>query len=159
MRRLRSCRGMMVFAALLWAASVARVRAADRPLLWAADESGGAPYVFQDPDNPALLTGFEVDLKDALQRELSRPIRFKHYDFKSLILGLQGGDFDFAMNGLEVLPEYQRECCSAGRTLRLHQLQLAVRKGERRFTTIEELKNMPGASVATLNGSAAGAVR
>ena len=80
-----------------------------RPLLWAADESGGAPYVFQDPDNPTRLVGFEVDLKDALEGELGRPIQFKHYDFKNLIPGLQRGDFDFAMNGLEVLPEYQKE--------------------------------------------------
>jgi polar amino acid transport system substrate-binding protein len=127
---------------------------AERPLLWAADESGGAPYVFQDPNNAEQVVGFEVELKDALQRELGRPIRFKHYDFKSLILGLQGGDFDFAMNGLEVLPEYQEQVLFS-RPYYVYQLQLAVRKGERRFTTIEELKKMPGASVATLNGSAA----
>ena len=61
---------------------------AERPLLWAADESGGAPYVFQDPDNLDQVVGFEVDLKDALAKELGRPIEFKHYDFKNLIPGL-----------------------------------------------------------------------
>ena len=95
-------RTALALAALLGAA---RVHAAERPLLWAADESGGAPYVFQDPDHPDQVVGFEVDLKDALQRELGRPIEFRHYDFKNLIPGLQRGDFDFAMNGLEVLPE------------------------------------------------------
>ncbi len=128
--------------------------AADRPLLWAADESGGAPYVFQDPDNPDRIVGFEVDLKDALQRGLDRPIKFKHYDFKSLVIGLQGGDFDFAMNGLEVLPEYQEQVLFS-RPYYVYQLQLAVRKGEMRFTTIDEIKKTAGASVATLNGSAA----
>ena len=83
--------------------------AEERPLLWAADESGGAPYVFQDPDNPNRVVGFEVDLKDALERELGRPIQFKHYEFKKLIPGLNRGDFDFAMNGLEVLPERQEQ--------------------------------------------------
>ena len=153
MRRLRSCRGAMFFAVLLWAASVARGRAADRPLLWAADESGGAPYVFQDPDNPSRLVGFEVDLKDALEGELGRPIQFKHYDFKNLIPGLQRGDFDFAMNGLEVLPEYQKEVLFS-RPYYVYELQLAVRKGERRFTGVEELADLR-LPVATLSGSAA----
>jgi len=144
---------MMFFAAVLWAAAVGNGRADAPPLLWAADESGGAPYVFQDPDNADRVVGFEVDLKDALEGELGRPIRFKHYDFKNLIPGLQRGDFDFAMNGLEVLPEYQKEVLFS-RPYYVYELQLAVRKGERRFKTIEELKDLR-LPVATLSGSAA----
>ncbi len=122
-------------------------------LQWAADEAGGAPYVFQDADHLDQVVGFEVDLKDALQKELDRPIQFKHYDFPSLVPGLKRGDFDFAMNGLEVLPEYQKEVLFS-RPYYVYKLQLAVRKGERRFTTVEELKNL-GLPVATLTGSAA----
>ncbi len=128
-------------------------RAAERPLLWAADESGGAPYVFQDPNNADQVVGFEVELKNLLQRELGRPIEFKHYDFKNLIPGLQRGDFDFAMNGLEVLPEYEKEVLFS-RPYYVYKLQLAVRKGERRFTTVGELKTL-GLAVGTLSGSAA----
>lgn len=153
MRQLRSCRGTMFFAAVVWVASVTRVQAAERPLLWAADESGGAPYVFQDPNNADRVVGFEVDLKDALEGELGRPIHFKHYDFKNLIPGLQRGDFDFAMNGLEVLPEYQKEVLFS-RPYYVYELQLAVRKGEHRFTTVEELKDLR-LPIATLSGSAA----
>jgi len=43
----------------------------------------------QDPNNAEQIVGFEVELRDALQRELGRRIEFKHYDFKSLIPGLQ----------------------------------------------------------------------
>ena len=143
--------GMAILAVLLTA--VGAVCADAPPLLWAADESGGAPYVFQDPDNADRVVGFEVDLKDALQGELGRPIQFKHYDFKNLIPGLQRGDFDFAMNGLEVLPEYQKEVLLS-RPYYVYELQLAVRKGERRFTTVEELKDLH-LPVATLSGSAA----
>ena len=50
---------------------------------------GRRPYVFQDPNNVNEVVGFEVDLKDALQDELGRPIQFKHYDFKNLIPGLE----------------------------------------------------------------------
>ena len=143
--------GMAVLAVLLTA--VGAVRADAPPLLWAADESGGAPYVFQDPNNADRVVGFEVDLKDALEGELGRPIRFKHYDFKNLIPGLQRGDFDFAMNGLEVLPEYQKEVLFS-RPYYVYELQLAVRRGERRFTTIVELKDLH-LPIATLSGSAA----
>ena len=87
------------------------------------------------PGQPDRVVGFEVDLKDALAKELGRPIQFKHYDFKNLIPGLQRGDFDFAMNGLEVLPEYQKVVLFS-RPYYVYKLQLAVRKGEkRRFTT------------------------
>ena len=80
---------------------------------------GRRPVRLPGPDNPDRVVGFEVDLKDALQRELGRPIQFKHYDFKSLIPGLQRGDFDFAMNGLEVLPEYQEASAVQPAVLRL----------------------------------------
>ncbi len=149
--RLRMMWGLTAGLTLL-AAFAGAVRA-EKPLEWAADESGGAPYVFQDEKNPDRVVGFEVDLKDALEKELGRSIEFKHYDFKSLIPGLQRGDFDFAMNGLEVLPEYQKQVLFS-RPYYVYKLQLAVRKGEKRFTTVGELKtlNLP---VATLTGSAA----
>src|SRR4051812_37594358 len=80
---------------------------AKRPLVWAADAEGGAPYVFCDPNNPDRHIGFEVELAAELERELGRKIEFKQYDFKNLFLGLDKGDFDFAMNGLEVTPDRQ----------------------------------------------------
>ena len=71
-----------------------------KPLVWAADQEGGLPYIGLGADGN--LVGFEVDLKDALAKELHRPIVFKQYDFKNIVLGLLKGDFDFAMNGLEI---------------------------------------------------------
>src|SRR5262245_9932410 len=82
---------------------------AARPLVWAADAEGGEPYVFRDPNDPERHLGFEVDLAAALAKELGRPIEFRQYDFKNLFIGLDRGDFDFAMNGLEVTPERQEK--------------------------------------------------
>jgi len=124
-----------------------------RPLTWAADPDGGVPYVFKDPNDPTRLIGFEVDLKDALARELKRPIIFKHYDFKSLIPGLERGDFDFAMNGLEVTPERQR-LVRFTRPYYLYQLQLVVRAGEKRFRTLKEAGEH-GFTIGTLEATAA----
>jgi hypothetical protein len=37
-----------------------------KTLRWGGDSSGGAPFVFQDPKNPAITVGFEADLADWL---------------------------------------------------------------------------------------------
>src|SRR5262249_58910616 len=66
-----------------------------RPLLWATDAEGGAPYIFKDPQNPSRDIGFEVDLAQALARTLGRPIQMVQYDFTTLLTGLERGDFDF----------------------------------------------------------------
>ena len=79
----------------------------DGKLVWAADANGGIPYVFHD--ERASLVGFEVDLVEALSKELGRPIVFKQYDFEALFDGLNRKDFDFAMNGLELTPENLKE--------------------------------------------------
>ena len=124
-----------------------------RPLLWAADPDGGVPYVFKDPSHPDRLIGFEVDLKDALARALKRPIVFKHYAFDSLLAGLERGDFDFAMNGLEITPENGRRVRFT-RPYYLYQLQLVVRAGEKRFRTLEECRALDLA-VGTLGATSA----
>ena len=42
---------------------------------------------------------------EALFDELGRGIRFVQYEYVNLFSGLDRGDFDFAMNGLEVTPD------------------------------------------------------
>jgi ABC-type amino acid transport substrate-binding protein len=48
---------------------LARVRASGE-LRWGGDLQGGEPYVFQDPDDPGRIVGFEVEIADALARRL-----------------------------------------------------------------------------------------
>ena len=102
-----------------------------KPLIWAADAEGGAPYVYKDPQDPQRNIGFEVDLAKALARELGRPIQFKQYQFHSLVSGLQRGDFDLAMNGLEVTPD-RRAKLLFSHPYYIFQQQLVVRTEESR---------------------------
>jgi polar amino acid transport system substrate-binding protein len=125
--------------------------AAPRPLIWAADFDGGIPYVFRDRDGK--LAGFEVDLRDALARELGRPIEFKQYAFDSLFAGVERGDFDFAMNGLEITAERQ-QLVRFTRPYYIYQLQLVARQRDDRIRSLEDCKDK-GLTVATLAGSAA----
>jgi len=122
-------------------------------LRWAADAEGGAPYTFQDPNDPQRVIGFEVDLAEALSRKLNRPIEWVQYDYMSLVAGLQRGDFDFAMNGLEVTPD-RAKVVRFSRPYYVYTLQLVVRVEESRFANLEELLAL-GGTVGTLEETAA----
>jgi len=124
------------------------------PLVWAADAEGGAPYIFKDPQNPSRNIGFEVDLAEALSRELGRPIIHRQYAFEGLVPGLLRGDFDFAMNGLEVTPD-RRATILFSRPYYIYQQQLVVRAEETRIENFEQLKTLDDVLVATLGDTAA----
>ena len=66
-------------AILLGPASAAELDAvvARGELVWAADQEGGGPHVFLDPDAPGRLTGFEVELAELLAAELGVKARFQ----------------------------------------------------------------------------------
>jgi polar amino acid transport system substrate-binding protein len=124
-----------------------------RPLLWATDAEGGAPYTYKDPKDPNHDIGFEVDIVREIEKEIGRPIVAHQYAFSSLILGLQRGDFDFAMNGLEETPDRAQKVLFT-RPYYVFREQLVVRKGERRFTDLDGIK-AAGGTVGTLEDTAA----
>ncbi len=131
-------------------------RAAGKPLTWAADSEGGAPYIFvnNDPNDPKKIIGFEVDIADALARELGRPLRYKQYQFERLVPGLQRNDFDFIMNGLEVTPERQRQVLFS-RPYYVYRLQLVARDNDDRFQSLKDLESRKDVVVGTLEDTAA----
>ncbi|MDX9789838.1 MAG: ABC transporter substrate-binding protein/permease [Candidatus Kapabacteria bacterium] len=71
-------------------------------LRWAADAEGNAPYIFQDPLTPDHLMGFEIDFINELSNILDRPSKFVQNQWDGLIPGLYRGDYDIAVNGLEI---------------------------------------------------------
>jgi polar amino acid transport system substrate-binding protein len=136
----RRAAGALVLAgvsALLLSSPAAAGAEKARPLRWGIDTEGGLPYFFKDPHDPTRFIGFEVDLVHALEKELGRRIEVHHCDFSSLLDGLQRGDFDFALNGLEITPERRRRVLFS-RPYYIYQLQLAARDGETRFRNLEE---------------------
>jgi polar amino acid transport system substrate-binding protein len=123
------------------------------PLRWATDAEGGAPYTFKDPKDPGRDIGFEVEIIDAIAKEIGRPIEAHQYGFSSLILGVQRGDFDFAMNGLEVTPD-RKEKVLFSRPYYVFREQLVVRRDETRFEDLEGCRKL-GCLVGTLEDTAA----
>lgn len=143
--------GLLTVCLFLLPSSLAAQPSPPRPLVWGADLDGGAPYILRDDDGN--LVGFEVDLKEALARELGRPIEFKQYQFDSLLNGVHRGDIDFAMNGLEISSANQRRARFT-RPYYIYQLQLVVRKDEDRVNCLDDCAEKQ-LTVATLSGSAA----
>jgi polar amino acid transport system substrate-binding protein len=96
------CVALVVLAAPAAAASgMARIKAAG-VLRWGGDTQGGEPYVYADPERPGQLRGFEVDLAEALGRELGVKAEFVQNDWANLVPSLERQTFDVIMNGLEV---------------------------------------------------------
>src|SRR3989441_770893 len=95
--------------AYLWIAfliaAVPAASAQNQELVWAADAEGGAPYTFPDPRNPATIIGFEVDLANALAARMGRTARFVQNQWDGLVPGLERGEYQVVINGLEITPE------------------------------------------------------
>jgi polar amino acid transport system substrate-binding protein len=123
------------------------------PLRWAADAEGGAPFIFKDPANPRREIGFEVDLAAALAKQLQRSIVHEQYEFKRLTDGLERGDFDFAMNGIEITSDRQKAMLLT-RPYYAFRLQLVVRADEIRFESLTGCKAHRGI-VGTLEDTSA----
>ncbi len=119
-------------------------------LRWGGDTQGGEPYAFDDPRNPGTLVGFEVDLANALGRELGVRARFVQNDWSNLVPSLERGTFDVALNGLEVTPS------RAGRVrftrpYYLYRMRLMARAGDARVRA--DVRSLRGLRVGTLSNS------
>jgi len=156
------CLSARAVLALLLSFSLALPAAADAPsalkrvkergvLLWGSDAEGGAPYVFPDPKDPSKLIGFELDIVEAVAHELGVRQRLVQTAWDSLVPALERGDYDMAMNGLEIIPgRLQRVLMS--RPYYVYTLQLMVRKDDDR---IRSMRDLPGRTVGTLAGATA----
>jgi polar amino acid transport system substrate-binding protein len=120
-------------------------------LLWGSDAEGGAPYAFPDPNEPSRLIGFEVDLARAIAREMGVEARQVQNAWDSLIPALERGDFDIALNGLEITPE-KKQSVLFSLPYYIYTEQLTVRKDDDR---IDGVGDLAGKKVGTLSGSVA----
>jgi polar amino acid transport system substrate-binding protein len=97
----------VVLLALLLCPAAARADTLDEirtrgELLWGADIQGGEPFVYEDKEGK--LVGFEVEIADGIARRLGVKARMVQIAWSSLVPGLERGDYDIAMNGLERTP-------------------------------------------------------
>src|SRR5260370_25405151 len=66
-------------------------------LQWGATSDGGAPYIFQDPSNPAQLVGFELEIAEAIAKLMGVTQKLAATDYTQLDAALQAKKFDIIM--------------------------------------------------------------
>lgn len=109
--------------------------------------------MFRDASDADRLRGFEVEILEALARAMGEPIEPLQYEYSSLLPGLERGDFDLAMNGLEVTPDRAARV-RFSRPYYTYRLQLVARRDDPRFDSIESCAGI-GCAVGTLGDTAA----
>jgi polar amino acid transport system substrate-binding protein len=135
---------------LFFAASGSRAEPSSE-LRFAADAKSGAPYIFVDPKNPKNLQGFEYDIMVRLAETLNKKPVFVQNEWDSLIPGLDRGDYDVAINGIEVTPERSEQVLFSHPYYATFE-QLVVKKDD---TEISGLKDVDGKKIGTLKASLA----
>ena len=113
--------------------------AAAQELVWAADAEGGAPYTFPDPRNPAHIVGFEVDLANATAARMGRKARFVQNQWDGLVPGLERGEYDVVINGLEITAE-RAEKINFSNPYFYSTLTLTRRLDDNRIQRVEDLR-------------------
>ena len=143
------CLVLLWFAPGIARADFAQVRARGE-LGWGGDLQGGEPYVYENPSQPGVLVGFEVDIAQALARELGVRAKFHQNDWSNLIPSLERGDFDIVLNGLEDTPA-RRTRLRLSRPYFVYGETLATRPG----STLRSLDDLSGKRIGTLNQTVA----
>ncbi|HLE87166.1 MAG TPA: ABC transporter substrate-binding protein [Candidatus Brocadiaceae bacterium] len=115
------------------------------------DAEGGAPYVFHDLKHSSKLIGFEVELVEAIARELGVKVQCFQNVWDSILLSLQRGDFDIALNGIEITPDRAQSVLFT-RPYYVYAEQIVVRAADNRINSLEDLR---GKKVGTLYNTAA----
>ena len=104
-----------------------------------------------DPNNPEKIIGFEVDIAEALGKRLRMEPQFVQQQWDGLVPGLQRGEYDAVIAGLEITPE-RLEKISFSSPYYYSTLSMTVRLDETRIRTPENLQTR---TVGTLKASLA----
>lgn len=119
-------------------------------ITWGADIQGGEPFVYENPENPSQLIGFEVEIMDEIAKRLGVKAKFVQYTWSNLVPSLERGDFDVVMNGLESTAE-RRERILLSDPYYVYAETLTVRADE----PYRSLFDLVGHGVGTLNQTVA----
>ena len=122
-------------------------QAQERELRWGGDAEGGAPFVEADPNDPARVIGFEVDIAELLAGGLNRTPRFIQTTFATIDASVVRGDFDIGLSGIEDSAARRTRLAVTVPYYRFREI-LTVRDTDAlRFRTLADLR---GRRVATL---------
>lgn len=122
-------------------------------LQWGADYVSGAPYVFQDPSNPKILVGFEVEIAVAMAALMRIRQTMVEVCYANLEQALAGNQIDMVMNGWEKTPDREKTELFSDPYYRYGQ-QIVIRVGDTRFAGVNptDVSVLGGYTVGTGSG-------
>lgn len=120
-------------------------------LRWGGDIESGAPFAYMAPDASEKIIGFEAEIVELLAKELNMEVQFVQNSWDGLIEGLNRGDYDVVVNGVEITSD-RAEVVHFSQPYYYTAEALAVRKNTVGISTLEDLKNR---KVGTLDASLA----
>ena len=126
-------------------------------LVWGADQEGGGPFIYPDPNDPTQLVGFEVELAQLIAEHLGVKAEFSQGQWDKLPDLLDRGDIDLVLNGYEWTPN-RAERYGVSIPYYIYELQLLGRVADDSLTSWDDLlKPVDGRkhTVSVLGGSAA----
>jgi polar amino acid transport system substrate-binding protein len=130
-----------------------RLRGAIR---WGGDQEGGGPYIYPTKDDPTRVTGFEVELMEALAGRLGVRSEFQQCQWENLPNLLATGKIDVIVNGYE-LTQPRLAKMIATFPYYVYQLQLLARRDDDSIRSWDDLLSTQSGRkrVGVLGGSAA----
>ncbi|MFO0988567.1 MAG: ABC transporter permease subunit [Alphaproteobacteria bacterium] len=126
-------------------------------MIWGADQEGGGPYVYPRDDDKSRVTGFEVELAEALAKALGVKAQFQQGPWDQMPSMLEARKVHIVLNGYEWTPP-RAEAMAATIPYYVYGLQFLARADDETIKAIDDLKK-PGPRgkrrVGVLSGSAA----
>jgi polar amino acid transport system substrate-binding protein len=126
-------------------------------LVWGADQEGGGPFVYPDPNDPAQRIGFEVELAELIAEHIGVKAEFSQGQWDKLPDLLDRGDIDIVLNGYEWTTN-RAERYGVSIPYYIYELQLLGRRADGSIASWDDLlKPVDGRKrkVSVLGGSAA----
>ena len=123
-------------------------------LVWGADQEGGGPYVYPRDDDPARVTGFEVELADLVAKELGVTAVFFQGNWDKLPDLLRARQIDIVLNGYELTPE-RVAVMAPTKPYYIYGLSLLVKSGSGLDLAALGVAQKPKRKIGVLTGSAA----
>ncbi|MGD0093764.1 MAG: ABC transporter substrate-binding protein [Planctomycetota bacterium] len=144
-------RASLVFSAILLAlAGCGGGSSSQKVLKWGADPSGGAPFVFFDPNDVNKVIGFEIDMMDKLAAHMGVKHELVRSQWENLLESMKAKRCDMVMNGIEINAERQKRFAFS-KPYYVYEQMLVVRAADKdKYKTLEDLK---GQKIGTLSGA------
>ncbi len=133
--------------------SPAAQTAAPRPVLrWGGDAEGGAPFVEADPNDPAVVRGFDVEVAAIIAKALGRTPQFVQVAWASIDASVRRGDFDIGMSGVEDTPARRSQLAVTIPYFEFREVLTVRRADAGKYRSLADLR---GRRVGTLGGTQA----